>query len=94
MRRVNPASLTPLRKTHQLALVAAAAVCFAAIITSSTSNPTAHAEAPSSHGAKESKSIRLSEIQQHGRNAERRWVMRGNRVYDIEDWITNHPGTL
>ena len=52
----------------------------------------AHAEAPLPTKAPEERSFRLKEIQQHGRNAERRWVIRGHRVYDIEEWIPNHPG--
>lgn len=55
--------------------------------------PVAHADSPTSSGREKERSIRLSEIQQHGRDAKRRWVMRGKRVYDIEDWIPNHPGT-
>lgn len=51
---------------------------------------TAHAEspAPSQHA----KPIRLSEVRQHGRNATNRWVVKGTRVYDITEWIPNHPG--
>lgn len=53
--------------------------------------PRAHAEGlPESENAV--KSIRLREVQKHGRDAERRWVIHNNRVYDIEDWIPNHPG--
>lgn len=52
----------------------------------------AHAEAPPPTTAPEEKSFRLKEIQQHGRNAGRRWVIRGQRVYDIEEWIPSHPG--
>ena len=36
--------------------------------------------------------IRLHEVRKHGRNAERKWVTRGARVYDITDWIPAHPG--
>ncbi|KAF2478503.1 Oxidoreductase, molybdopterin-binding domain-containing protein, partial [Neohortaea acidophila] len=34
----------------------------------------------------------LHEIQEHNRKADNYWVYRGNRVYDITDWIPNHPG--
>lgn len=36
--------------------------------------------------------IRLADIQEHNRNSEQYWVYRGNRVYDITEWIPNHPG--
>ncbi|KAI9738323.1 MAG: hypothetical protein M1834_008821 [Cirrosporium novae-zelandiae] len=36
--------------------------------------------------------IRLSEVKEHGRDAERKWVIKGIRVYDITDWISGHPG--
>jgi len=68
-----------------------AAFAAASIIFFSTA-PTAHADAPSSKD--KAKYLRLEEVHQHGRDAERRWVTRGNRVYDIEDWIPNHPGTV
>lgn len=36
--------------------------------------------------------VRLSEVHEHGRDAERFWVIKGIRVYDITDWVPNHPG--
>ncbi|KAK4694253.1 sulfite oxidase, partial [Lecanoromycetidae sp. Uapishka_2] len=36
--------------------------------------------------------IRLSEVRKHGANAEQQWVIKGTKVYDITDWIPNHPG--
>ena len=51
---------------------------------------TAYAEAPPDSAP--SKTIRLSEVRQHGRNATRRWVVKGTKVYDITEWIPNHPG--
>ena len=38
------------------------------------------------------KQIRLSEVHKHGPEAERVWVIKGEKVYDITDWIPNHPG--
>ncbi|KAL9060971.1 MAG: hypothetical protein Q9162_000415 [Coniocarpon cinnabarinum] len=35
---------------------------------------------------------RLSEVREHGGNAKRVWVIKGECVYDITDWIPNHPG--
>ena len=52
-------------------------------------SPVVHAEAPS---AEEKKFIRLDEVKQHGRNSDRKWVIRGTRVFDITDWIAAHPG--
>ncbi|OCT51826.1 Sulfite oxidase [Cladophialophora carrionii] len=51
--------------------------------------PVAQAEAPPPNGTR---FIRLDEVRQHGRNSERKWVMKGPRVFDITDWIAAHPG--
>ncbi|RVX66467.1 hypothetical protein B0A52_09697 [Exophiala mesophila] len=50
------------------------------------SHSTVHAEAPPA------KTIRLAEVRKHGANATRRWVVKSTKVYDITDWIPNHPG--
>jgi cytochrome b involved in lipid metabolism len=50
---------------------------------------TVYAEAAPSQSPRK---IRLAEVRQHGRSAESRWVVRGTRVYDITEWIPNHPG--
>jgi sulfite oxidase len=59
-------------------------------------SPSAHAEAPSAVTSEantpKSSHIRLREVHKHGRDAERKWVTRGTRVYDITDWIPGHPG--
>lgn len=34
----------------------------------------------------------MSEVRKHGRRSPTRWVVRGTRVYDITEWIPNHPG--
>ncbi|KAK1091706.1 hypothetical protein LTR48_005756 [Friedmanniomyces endolithicus] len=36
--------------------------------------------------------IRLDEIHEHNRTADTYWVFRGDKVYDITDWVPNHPG--
>ena len=36
--------------------------------------------------------IRLHEIHEHNRSSDTYWVFRGDRVYDITEWIPNHPG--
>jgi len=52
-----------------------------------------HAEAPPKEDDDpKTRQIRLSEVQQHGRNAETKWITKGIRVYDITEWIPGHPG--
>lgn len=70
---------------RQLTIVAGAASMFGFF--SFYSAPVAEAEAPSAP-----RTIRLSEVKAHGAKAERRWVVKGTKVYDITDWIPNHPG--
>lgn len=41
---------------------------------------------------KQGRIIRLDEVHQHNRSADTYWVYRGDRVYDITDWVPNHPG--
>lgn len=36
--------------------------------------------------------FRLSEIRKHDGNSENPWVIRGDKVYDITDWVAAHPG--
>lgn len=54
-------------------------------------NTVAYAEAPSASKSPVKK-IRLSEVKEHGKDAETRWVIKGTKVYDITDWVPNHPG--
>ncbi|KAI1487381.1 Oxidoreductase, molybdopterin-binding domain-containing protein [Biscogniauxia mediterranea] len=35
---------------------------------------------------------KLSEIKSHGAKSERPWVIHGDKVYDITDWVPAHPG--
>jgi sulfite oxidase len=58
---------------------------------------TLEAEAPSQDGdgddgEEKLRTFRLSEVKEHGPKSERPWVIRGNNVYDITDWIAGHPG--
>lgn len=48
-----------------------------------------HAETPAEQNPRK---IRMSEVRKHGRASDTRWVVRGAKVYDITDWIPNHPG--
>ena len=50
-----------------------------------------YAEAPTSRH-EDSRIFSLDEIRQHDASAKRQWVIKGNRVYDITDWIPSHPG--
>lgn len=59
----------------------------------SLSKASLHAEAPpNSDDAPEGRLFRLSELKSHGKDAERYWVVRGDRVYDITEWVPSHPG--
>ena len=53
---------------------------------------TISAEAYAESSQEEPRKIRLSEVREHGGDAERVWVIKGERVYDITDWIPSHPG--
>jgi sulfite oxidase len=50
-------------------------------------SPLAFAEAPPP-----TRKILLAEVKEHGAKAKQRWVVKGTRVYDITEWIPNHPG--
>ncbi|OAL37035.1 hypothetical protein AYO20_03804 [Fonsecaea nubica] len=52
-------------------------------------SPVAYAEAPPTQAKR---LIRLEEVKRHGRESERKWVIKGTRVFDITDWIAAHPG--
>jgi Cytochrome b5-like Heme/Steroid binding domain len=57
---------------------------------------TLEAEAPNNaddgDGKEEMKTFRLKEVKEHGPKSERPWVIRGNNVYDITEWVAGHPG--
>lgn len=76
----------PPRSTGIAAAVAGSALALAAGIWATAS--TALAEEPGQGNPY----IRLDEIHEHNRKADTYWVYRGNRVYDITDWVPNHPG--
>lgn len=50
------------------------------------------AESPADSEDVLTRKIRLSEVKEHGPTSERPWVIRGEKVYDITDWIEGHPG--
>ncbi|KIX93047.1 uncharacterized protein Z520_11320 [Fonsecaea multimorphosa CBS 102226] len=78
---------TPISPALLTAWTAVGCTIFAASVV--TWSPVVYAEAPP---AQPKRYIRLDEVKQHGRNSERKWVMKGTRVFDITDWIAAHPG--
>ncbi|KJZ75389.1 hypothetical protein HIM_05315 [Hirsutella minnesotensis 3608] len=36
--------------------------------------------------------FRISEVREHGPDSENPWVIHGDKVYDITDWVAAHPG--
>ena len=36
--------------------------------------------------------IRLDEVKEHGPDSENPWVIRGQSIYDITEWVAGHPG--
>lgn len=52
-----------------------------------------HREMELSSGLQPRKKVfRLGEVREHGADSDRPWVIKGNGVYDITDWIESHPG--
>lgn len=91
--RYSQATLRPLyrhaRANRSSSSKGIAAIALAAISIYTVSNQrTVFAEEPHSS----ERLIRLSEIHEHNHNSDSYWVFRGDRVYDITDWIPNHPG--
>jgi hypothetical protein len=64
----------------------ASAVLAFGLVAAFAGQDVAYAEAPAVNF------IRLAEVKQHGKDAERKWIIRGTQVYDITDWIPGHPG--
>lgn len=69
-------------------IFAASAVAAVCIYTTSTPRQV-QAEAPPEVPTR---LIRLAELHEHNQNSDTYWVFRGDRVYDITEWIPNHPG--
>ena len=72
--------IRPLQPQWKIAPHAAGAALLAVLLIgiATVLPPDVHAEAPVEGGK-----IRLSEVREHGRNAERFWVVKDTRVYDI-----------
>ncbi|KAI4117292.1 MAG: hypothetical protein LQ345_002446 [Seirophora villosa] len=55
--------------------------------------PTVRAEALTEHDSQtQPATFRLDEVRKHGRHAQEKWITKGNKVYNITDWIPGHPG--
>ncbi|KAL8629831.1 hypothetical protein Q9189_004440 [Teloschistes chrysophthalmus] len=54
----------------------------------------AHAEglSDSNSTSKPTTFFRLDDIRKHGRDAGEKWITKGDKVYNITDWIPGHPG--
>ena len=85
-----PGSKKPSRPKHLSATIAASllGICCTSLAYSFTT----FAETPESASDDGTRFIRLQEIHEHNRKSGNYWVYRGNRVYDITDWVPNHPG--
>lgn len=69
------------------------AVFISAFTAAVFSAPNVQAEAPTKGGSQPQPSaFRLDEVRKHGRDAEEKWITKGNKVYNITDWIPGHPG--
>jgi sulfite oxidase len=74
------------RTRPKLLLAILATSCLAVFSTGTT----AFAEEPPS--ASSERFIRLAEVHEHNSKSDTYWVFRGDRVYDITEWVPNHPG--
>jgi hypothetical protein len=77
-------------RTLAIAVAAGLAGCF----TLAQLGRNTFAEAPQKDNDEkpEHRLFRLDEINRHNRETKGYWVYRGDRVYDITDWVPNHPG--
>ena len=81
----------PTARTRVLLLLTALSVTGSFVLYA----PTVKAESPVDHDAlaseRKRRKFRLKEVREHGAHAERVWCHHGTAVYDITDWIPNHP---
>ncbi|KAI4141870.1 MAG: hypothetical protein L6R39_005158 [Caloplaca ligustica] len=81
--------VSPLRRRFIGGAVLISAFAAAAIVCA----PVVRAEAPTGHADEPHPPfIRLDEVRKHGRNAEEKWITKGDKVYNITEWIPGHPG--
>ena len=82
---------SPRQKSPLLTNLTACTIATSAIVAFYLINRTPEAFAEAPHAATNNL-IRLSEVRRHGKTSERKWVIKGTRVFDITDWIAAHPG--
>lgn len=49
-------------------------------------------ESPSDNRPPDLPRFRIAEVREHGADSEHPWVIHGDKVYDITEWISAHPG--
>ncbi|OAA52110.1 Oxidoreductase, molybdopterin-binding domain protein [Metarhizium rileyi] len=54
--------------------------------------PAPFSENPSDNRDPDLPRFRIAEVRKHGADSDHPWVMYGDKVYDITDWIPAHPG--
>lgn len=79
----------PRRSYFRQAIVATGAIITLVATAYLAAPQDAYAEAP---GKEDVKYFRLAEVKAHDRNADTYWIIRGERVYDVTDWVPSHPG--
>lgn len=94
--------IPPRPKTTPIAIFAAAAAGALALTFATFRAPKISFDAPaleldSSESVSDARDpdlprFRISEIRKHDANSESPWVMHGDKVYDITNWIDAHPG--
>lgn len=84
----------PSGRTAALRIISTLAGIISTAILLSVPRLTIHAEesAVDTGDGQLQRTWRLSELPRHGRHGSTQWVLRGNRVYDITDFIPGHPG--
>lgn len=95
----------PSRPATYRALLAAGSGAFALLLTllelpgkedvTAQASPPAQAQPDGdqeTNDANELRYYRLEEVRQHGKDSERPWIIYGDRIYDITEWVPAHPG--
>jgi sulfite oxidase len=78
--------------SRTIAIAAAAGLAGCLTLTLLGRNTLAEAPPKDDNDEPEYRLFRLDEINKHNRETKGYWVYRGDRVYDITDWVPNHPG--
>ncbi|KAL8950811.1 MAG: hypothetical protein Q9222_003188, partial [Ikaeria aurantiellina] len=80
-------------RSHSLRWMSAGVICASVLGASLFTTTAVHADSPSNNRGKSSfAGFRLEEVRKHGRDADEKWITKGNKVYNITDWIPGHPG--